>query len=225
MRLPDVFRRPWLAVVIALVGVVVSVVLRDLASALALADLAHAGLVALAGTVPLLAAAIVVSLVATSSRFAGAIGLSSVRLSDLGVGICAGLVMRALVEIVAPTTGSVTNPLGGGVALATVLSLLIAVAVSPVVEEILFRGVLQRALADGMRASGAAVATAVSIALTTSAFALAHVTTAQVQIGLLVSTVIVGLVCGLLTAMTGRLTAAITAHVVHNLIGAILLLV
>lgn len=207
-----------------LIGVVVSVVLRDLASELPLPGIAYAGLVALAGTLPLLGAAIVVPLVATSSRFAGAVGLSPFRLGDVSIGICAGLATRAFAEIVSPTTGSVANPLDGGIALATLLSLLIAVAVSPFVEEILFRGVLQRALADGMRASGSTVAIAVSIAITTSVFALAHVTTAQVQIGLLLSTVTVGLMCGILTAMTGRLTAAIAAHLVHNLIGAILLL-
>lgn len=224
MRVPGVFERPWLAVVLALIGVGASVVLRDLSAVTSLDGMAQTILITLATSLPLLAAGIVIPVFAASVGFAAAVGLTRLRLQDVGIGVCAGLVVRALTELVSPTTGSAFNPLGGGIAPAVLLSLVVAVAVSPFVEELLFRGVLQRALADGMHASGAAVATAVSIAMTTGVFVLAHVATSQVQTGLLVSTIAVGLVCGSLTAMTGRLAAAITAHVVHNLIGVALLL-
>lgn len=224
MRLPGAFNRPWLAVVLALIGVGASVVLRDLSALAPLDGVVQTILIALATCLPLLAAGILIPVFASSVGFAAAVGLTRLRLQDVGVGVCAGLVVRAFTEIVSPTTGSASNPLGGGIAPAVLLSLVVAVAVSPFVEELLFRGVLQRALSDGMQASGAAVATAVSIAMTTAVFVLAHVVTSQMQTGLLVSTIAMGLVCGSLTAMTGRLGAAITAHTVHNLIGVALLL-
>lgn len=224
MRLPGVFDRAWLAAVLALTGVGLSVLLRDITATLTVPGVAGAALVALATTIPLLAAAILIPLFTASVGFARAVGLVRPRLADLGIGICAGVVVRAITEMVAPTTDTLRNPLAGGIAPAIVLSLLVAVAVSPFVEEVLFRGVLQRALADGMRASGAAIASGVAIAMATAVFVLAHITTGQVQVGLLISTIAVGVVCGLLAARTGRLTASITAHTVHNVIGVILLI-
>jgi len=224
VRLPEVFHRPVLAVILALISIGVSVLLRELAIALPLTGIAQTSTVALATTLPLLAAGILIPRVTTSAGFATAVGLTRLRRGDIGIGVCAGLIVRAVTEVLAPTTGTVRNSLGGAIAPAILLSLIVAVAISPFVEELLFRGVLQRALSDRLRSSGIVVATGVSIAITTAVFVLAHVTTGQMQTGLLVSTIAVGVVCGLLTALSGRLTAAITAHTVHNLIGAALLL-
>lgn len=224
LRLPHVFHRPRLAVLLALIAIIASIALRDVTARLSLTGVAHTVVVVLATTIPLLAAGILIPMFTTSVGLARAVGLGRPWLRDLGIGLCAGLLVRAVTEIVAPTTGTAYDPFGRGLVPAIALSLLFAVFVSPLVEELLFRGVLQRALADGMRASGAVVATGISIAITTGVFALAHVTTTEVQIGLLVSTIAVGVVCGLLTAMTGRLAAAIAAHTVHNVIGVALLL-
>ncbi len=224
MLLPEVFGRPWLAVVLALIGVGVSMVLRDIAAAFPVTGVERVVMVTLATTVPILAVAVCAPVLTTSTGFRRATGLTRPRLRDLGMGVCAGLVVRAITELVSPTMGTAIDSLGRGIVPAMALSLLVAVAVSPFIEELLFRGVLQRALADGLHASGAAVAAGVSVAMSTAVFVLSHLTTGVMNAGLLVSTISVSVVCGLLVAMTGRLAGAIIAHAVHNAIGVALLL-
>lgn len=85
--------------------------------------------------------------------------------------------------------------------------------VSPVLEELAFRGVIQRGIGHKTPWIGC-VASALL-------FSLFHVVSAtgQSAAGLtttLVTTLLVGAVCGALTLVTGRLTAAIGIHVVYN---------
>ncbi|MFD5213436.1 CPBP family intramembrane glutamic endopeptidase [Microbacterium sp. NPDC058345] len=169
---------------------------------------------------PMLAAALIIPAIAGSARLFAALGLAPVRVLDLLIGTCLALVMRAAVELVAPTVATGA----GWLADEMLVSLIVAVLVSPVVEELLFRGVLQRALADGLRKSGPLVAAVASIVATTAAFTAAHAMTGTVQYVTIVATVAVGTGCGIMTAWTGRLGAAITAHLFYNAIGAALML-
>jgi membrane protease YdiL (CAAX protease family) len=99
--------------------------------------------------------------------------------------------------------------------------ILAPVLVSPVVEELFFRGLVLRAVARSAIDNGAVRRWAFGIAVSVSAvtFALIHLInagspTAALVIGL--STLLFGLGAGALAAVTGRLGGAIVAHVVFN---------
>lgn len=147
---------------------------------------------------------------------------------DLLLGALVALIARAIVEVVAPTTGSLIPPLAETDAdriTATAVAVLGAVLLAPVVEELFFRGALQRALhvLTGVGSVGAVLAIAVS----TAAFTLLHVIPygASVPAGALLTPILVGVGAGVLTVATGRIAAGITAHVLFNLAGVVLLLV
>jgi membrane protease YdiL (CAAX protease family) len=184
---------------------------------------------------PLVIAVIVAVRVAGSAvaggagKFGASTGIRPLVLLDLVFGLLVGLVARALVEVVAPTTGSLTGPLGDGtITAAIVVTLITVVLVSPVVEELFFRGVALRALRD-MLGPGA-LSAVIAIALTTVAFVALHLLPSLlagvtgVSTALILGTVAVGIGCGTLTWITGRLGAALAAHVVFNGVGAALLL-
>ncbi|MFS2242864.1 CPBP family intramembrane glutamic endopeptidase [Microbacterium sp. OR16] len=220
MRSRGVYERPWLAVGLALAAVVVSSILTGAASATTLDGVAKTGLIALAATGPLLLAAIVVPWVTTSAQLSTAVGLHRFSGLDLLLGLSAGIVLRAVAELNTPTSGGWSiGRAGAGV----LLSLVIAVAVSPFVEELFFRGVLQRALGDALRPSGPAVAASISVVSSSAVFAALHSTTGA-SVAALSTLLLVGFGCGALVAMTGRLAAAVIAHHVYNLIGVGLLL-
>ncbi|BDV29791.1 hypothetical protein Microterr_04510 [Microbacterium terricola] len=182
-------------------------------------------------TVPLLVAVIAAGVIAGGGEPRGpervhdwvrAVGLRAWRGSDLLLGIAVALIARALVELIAPTSGS----LGGGFAptAPVVIAAVAAVVVSPVVEELFFRGLVQRALADGLGRAGRVAASAVAIAVSTGAFVLLHVLAGGAGLGVIAATLAVGIGCGVLTAVTGRLGGAIVAHVLFNAAGIALLI-
>ena len=105
--------------------------------------------------------------------------------------------------------------------------LIVGVAiVSPLIEELFFRGLLLRAMLDALSSAGRSVAMVVSLIVSTGAFVLLHALPwgRDIPLGLLVASAGVGLACGILTIVTGRLGAAIVAHVTFNGIGVLLLL-
>lgn len=187
---------------------------------------------------PLLAAALLAARLA-GPRIARALGLR-VRPVDLLLGALGALVARALVEVIAPTTGSLRPALAGGTADATaaVAAAIVALVVlAPVVEELFFRGTVQRALeqllggvsggASGGVSGGVSsrVAAAVSIVLTTVAFVVLHALPygADVPIAVVLPPLVVGLGAGALTAVTGRIAGGTVLHVLFNLAGVLLL--
>ena len=85
-----------------------------------------------------------------------------------------------------------------------------AVLVTPLVEELLFRGVLYPVMA---RSLGAAA----SIVLVSALFGLAHVATYGLDIYLVAQTLVAGLYLTWLRAWTGRLSASVAAHAAFNL--------
>ncbi len=216
--MPGVYDRPWRAVTIAVIGIAVSVLVTGIASG-GPQGAVRTVLVTAGAVLPLFAAVVLAPLAASSQGLSSVLGLRPFRVSDLFFGLCAGLVMRAFVEVIAPTGQMPIEWLTSGV----LAALVVAVCVSPLAEELLFRGVLQRALADGMRSAGVTLATTVSVAVTTAVFTAVHVLAGSAQPATIVSTVIVGVGCGLLAALTRRTSGAMVAHVVYNITGAVLL--
>ena len=134
-----------------------------------------------------------------------------VRPVDLLVGIGAGLGAQILISVVYAALGvEAEGPArqlvakGDGVAGLVGLVVLLAVA-APVVEELLFRGVLQNGLAGRMPAP-------VALVVASAVFALVHFQTVQFP-GLFVA----GLVFGGLLLRTGRLGPSVVAHMAFNL--------
>jgi membrane protease YdiL (CAAX protease family) len=178
--------------------------------------------------VPLLAAVVFATV---GLGRAGALRRLGLRLRPLdllwGVGI--GLVARvldALVNLgVVGSTGLEPVPtIDGGPAVGVlVVTVLARVLLAPVVEEVFFRGLLQRSTArllstpTRLDAWGASV---MAVITTSLVFALMHVLVGSFSpAGLLVtlvSTTVFGLLVGTLAARTGRIGGAIVAHVVFN---------
>lgn len=92
-----------------------------------------------------------------------------------------------------------------------VLLPLLAIVVAPLVEEILFRGVLFEALSS-------ALPTAAVIVVTAGIFALIHFNPPQ-----MVAAFVLGLHCGLVRALFGSVGASIVVHLLNN-VGSILVL-
>ncbi|WEO77974.1 CPBP family intramembrane metalloprotease [Cryobacterium sp. SO2] len=158
-------------------------------------------------------------------------GLRGVRFAfqplDLLWGLTLGVVARVLATVVEIAGYGRMGSSGGALDapahdLWWVFAVILApVVVSPYIEELFFRGLVQRAVQSASAANRASPRLAVGIAVAVSAvtFALLHVIdtssiTATVVIG--VSTLLFGLGAGALTAVTGRLGGAIVAHVVFN---------
>lgn len=169
-----------------------------------------------------------------AARWAGprpidALGLR-IRPLDLLLGALVALILRAVAELAAPTTGSLRPVFGESAAdaAATITAAVVALVVlAPLVEELFFRGVLQRALQNVLRpALSARIGAGLAIAITTLAFAALHAVPygAQAPIAVILPPVLVGLGAGVLTAVTCRIAAGVVAHVLFNLVGVVLLL-
>jgi len=227
------YSRPWFALIIAVLGfagtfLIVSGYPRLRAQWTGLPDWAGALIDLAVINVPLVIAVLAAGVAASKFGIGRATGIRHWRWIDLVYGIGVGLVLRALVELVTPTTGSLGGPLGGMPPLAvTVVIVVGAVVISPFVEEWFFRGLVLRALLDALGGLGRWVAAAVAVAVSAAGFAALHFATvgAAVPLPLLLATLAVGVACGVLTVVTGRLRAAVFAHVVFNAIGVGLLLV
>lgn len=111
-----------------------------------------------------------------------------------------GAVEREARRLAASATGTVQ----------TVLFVLMASLIAPVVEELLYRGLMLRSSGWSSR---------VALVVTAVVFGLAHVQGLQLP-GLIVF----GLIAGILAQRTGRLTPAVVAHVAFNTTSVIQLL-
>jgi hypothetical protein len=223
--------RPWLALGIAALGLVVAVFSYPLYSATgvgaaigsapgwlrALVDLAVA-------TLPLLVAVLIAGWVASTGGAGRATGIRSWRFLDVFAGISVALVARSIVELISPTTATLDGGLGVVDVCAVTVALLGFALVSPLMEELFFRGLVQRALGDALARAGAVLAGTVSVLVSTCIFIGAHLAAeVTVPVVSVVAWVLVGLGCGILTLLTGRLGGAIAAHVVFNGIGVALI--
>jgi membrane protease YdiL (CAAX protease family) len=150
---------------------------------------------------------------------------------DLFFGLVVGGMMRAattLVEIVVygrvasggPTFGPVVHDIWW--VLFTILAPILA---APLIEELFFRGLMQRALVRASLESASAAMRAsripvvVAIIVTAIVFAAVHMLQTSGGLEMIVvgiSTLIVGVGTGVLAATTGRLGAGIIAHITYN---------
>ncbi|GAA3203699.1 CPBP family intramembrane glutamic endopeptidase [Microbacterium terregens] len=184
-------------------------------------------------SLPMVVAVIGAGIAASRMGIARATGIRSWRWMDLAYGLGVGLVVRAIVELVAPTFGTLGGPFGQPALATTVVLVIGAVLISPFVEEWFFRGLLLRALMDAMSGArvsrivgGPGVASVIAIVVSTCAFASLHFMPwgSNIALSLAIGTFGVGLGCGILTVITGRLGAALIAHASFNAIGVVLLL-
>ena len=151
---------------------------------------------------------------------------------DLVYGIVFGLLLRFVDAAVNLGMNGVTGLapralLGDGPHGVDLVVLVVApVIVSPLVEELFFRGLLQRSLAGllapptGLRDARASLPSITSVVVTAALFAFLHVAIVSEAPGLALVTVIstfaFGLAAGALVAATRRLGGAVVAHIVFN---------
>lgn len=148
------------------------------------------------------------------------------RWTDIGLGAIAGLVVRLVVEGLSPTTagqGALDGRAAPSIPLLIGLALG-AVVVAPFVEELFFRGLLQRSVA-GLVAGGRAARIIVSVLVSTPLFVLLHLATASPGAwgGVTVTSGLGGVLFGVLAATTRRLGASVAAHAVFNALGLLVL--
>lgn len=135
--------------------------------------------------------------------------------TGLGLGVATMLGSSLLVAVLVRLSGSDAVPeqlildeaLAGGVR--TALALVAAVLLAPVAEELLFRGLLYRALRRRRGVLGAIVVSSV-------AFAVVHLDVAATQPLALVGLTLVGVVMGLAYERTGSLLVPVAAHAAYN---------
>ncbi|TVR23879.1 MAG: CPBP family intramembrane metalloprotease [Nitriliruptor sp.] len=138
-----------------------------------------------------------------------AIGLAT------GVGVAIiSFTLNAIVVLLAGVEDPVEqqllqDALAGGLPLALVA--LLAVVVAPLVEEVIFRGVLFRALADRINLP-------VGLVLSSAVFALIHIEVVLSQPFALVGLFTVGFLLALAYYLTGNLMVAVLGHAVFNAI-------
>jgi membrane protease YdiL (CAAX protease family) len=174
---------------------------------------------------PFIAAVVYVSMVRGSRSLVRDMGLRLTVL-DVFIGVGAALLARAAVGIVEiALTGRM---IGLGVTFGETAydgwwlfgTILAPVCIAPFVEELFFRGVLQRAVfRTGSARLSPRTAFIVSIIISATLFALLHLTQAANLTGALVlglSSLIFGMTAALIAGLTGRIGGAIVAHVVFN---------
>ncbi|WP_298944449.1 CPBP family intramembrane glutamic endopeptidase [uncultured Microbacterium sp.] len=175
---------------------------------------------------PLLAGALVAARLG-GPALARALGIRFAPI-DLLLGALVAIIVRAVVEVMTPTTGSLIPPFADADAdrlAGTALAVIAAVLFAPVVEEVFFRGALQRALQALVGPGG--VGATLAIAVSTAGFTLMHALPygATVPVAALLPPILIGVGAGVLTVVTGRISAGLVTHVLFNLTGVVLLLV
>lgn len=99
------------------------------------------------------------------------------------------------------------------------------VLIAPPIEEFFFRGVLLVALYTVLRRPfGGFTAGLVALLVSTGLFIAAHAVTEALTVPSIVAVGVLGLVCGLLVLLTGRIWPAVGVHVVYNALGVVLAL-
>ena len=218
------YRRPWVALLLAVAGIfVAALVVAGWRGVPAEPWVARAlDIVVLLS--PLVAAVVLAIALAASRGFFRRVVLGW-RWTDAVLGLAAGLVMRAIIELVAPTSGTLVGGFGIVSVAAIVVFAIGAVFITPVVEELFFRGIVLAALLDLCASLGRVMAAVVGIAVSSAAFVALHVSPlgGSVAWGTVLAPLLVGLGCGILFALTRRLAAGVVAHVVFNAIGVALL--
>lgn len=153
---------------------------------------------------------------------------------DLFWGVAGGCFARAIDALsrlqLTGSTGLDPQPIIGTQAMDAWLvltAILAPVVIAPVIEELFFRGLVQRSLARTIRRVPGGIAAAISIVATSAVFSAVHLLVgAETGIAALatgIGTFVFSLVAGSIVAATGRLGGAIVAHVVFNGVAVLLM--
>jgi membrane protease YdiL (CAAX protease family) len=137
--------------------------------------------------------------------------------------VCRGVDAFLSLSITGSTGLHPAPTLGAPDVLLLVVSAIGICLVSPVLEEVVFRGLFQRRLADALTPRTRFLA----VLLTAFLFALVHLligspSSSLVGFEVFVTTFLLGLLTGTLVAMTGRIGGAILAHVLFNTVAVVL---
>lgn len=208
---------PWRALVlaIALVGVGLGVVLGTLVTVLvpSAGGMAATAVLWLGMLVPIVWAF-------TRARPAG---LLRIRFVDLLWGVGLGILLRMTqgwLAVAAGGSGALPSypSIGGSLPSGFVFTDVIApVVIAPVIEEFFFRAVVLVSLYTLLRRPvGSAMAGAVAVVASTGLFVMLHTLSGALAVDAVISLALLGLVCGLLVVLTGRIWPAVLVHVVFN---------
>lgn len=209
--------RPWRAVVlaIALIGVGLGVVLGTAVTVLvpAAGGMAATAMLWLGMLVPIVWAF-------TRAR---PVGLLRIRFIDLLWGVGLGTLLRMAqgwIAVAAGGSGALPSypSIGGSLPSGFVFSDVLApVVIAPVIEEFFFRAVVLVSLYSLLRRPvGSVVAGGVAVVASTGLFVMLHALAGALSVDAVFSLTLLGLVCGLLVMLTGRIWPAVLVHVVFN---------
>ena len=151
------------------------------------------------------------------------VGLLRLRTVDLLFGVALGLMLRLLQGWLAAATGGdeafpQLERLGGQLPTGWAFTDVVApVVVAPVVEEFFFRAVVLVALYTVLRRPcGKAVAGIAAVLFSSGLFVVVHGLLGELAVDQVVPIGLLGLVCGALVMLTGRIWAAVLTHAVFN---------
>ena len=151
------------------------------------------------------------------------VGLMHFRFLDLLWGIGLGLMLRTVqgwLAVAAGGSGALPSypSIGGSLPSGFLFSDVLApVVIAPVIEELFFRAIILVSVYTLLRrAVGKLMAGAVAVVVSTALFVMLHSMTGALAVDEVISLSLLGLVCGLLVVLTGRIWPAILTHVVYN---------
>lgn len=151
------------------------------------------------------------------------VGLLRFRAIDLLYGVVLGALLRTSQGAIEGFDGSPAafpslTSIDGALAPTTLgFDVIAPVLVAPAIEEFFFRGVVLVSLYAVLRRPvGKATAGAVAVLISSALFVVVHGIGAGVGIAEVVSVSLLGLVCGLLVVLTGRLWGAVLVHAMYN---------
>lgn len=225
---PEVQARPRDRVVLVVfVAIVVAVVLERIVGGVARtgglpSPVAQVLASDLAVWVPLVVGAVVALRRTRAVRSLFRLDLADV-VAAIGIVIVCRAVDAAMSLSFFGTTGLTPSPTLGPPSVALLLVAAIGTCiVSPIIEELVFRGILQRRLADALTPRTRFLA----VIVTAFVFAIVHVllgagVSTLGGFEVFVTTFLLGLLIGTLVAMTGRIGGAILAHAVFNAVAVV----
>lgn len=156
-------------------------------------------------------------------RLSVPVGLLRLRGTDILFGLALGLLLRLVQGWLAIAVGGGSAfpgypLLDGRLAAGWWFTDLVAVVgISPVLEELAFRGVVLVALYTLLRRPlGRATAGLVAVIVSSGLFLLVHGWTGMSAPDAVAAVAVLGLVCGALVVLTGRIWGAVAVHVVFN---------
>lgn len=150
-------------------------------------------------------------------------GLLRIRWLDLLWGVGLGLLLRMVqgwLAVAAGGSGALPSypSIGGSLPSGFVFTDVLApVVIAPVIEEFFFHGVVLVSVYTLLRRPvGRLMAGVVAVVVSTALFVLMHSLTGALPVDTVISLSLLGLVCGGLVMLTGRIWPAVLVHVVYN---------